>query len=78
MLVPNLMRGVGVEAGGGLVQEDESWIAEQRYADVAPLGLPACGLATHVSCQTDGLNRHREAHAGFICVPVADSSDIEA
>jgi len=37
----HLVGSVGVEAGGGLVQEDDARIAQQRDADVAPLRLPA-------------------------------------
>ena len=36
------MGSVGVQTRGGLVQEDEPGIAEQRYANVAALCLPAC------------------------------------
>lgn len=43
---------VGVQARGGLVQEDESGIAQQRYADVTALGLPACTGITSLSGHT--------------------------
>ena len=74
MLVPDLVRGVGVEAGGGLIQEDEPRVAEQRYSNVAPLGLPACRPATQVVCRSDGLVQHRGLHLEVICVHLASSS----
>ena len=42
----DLVRGVGVEARGRLIQEDEPRVAKQRDSNVAALCLPACGPAT--------------------------------
>ena len=43
---------VGVQARGGLVQEDEPGIAQQRYANVTALGLSACIGTTSLSGHT--------------------------
>ena len=70
----DLVGGVGVEAGGGIFLDEEPRVAEQRYSNVAPLGLPACGPAGHVSCRSDGLVQHGAMHLELICVRLASSS----
>lgn len=42
----DLVRGVGVQAGGGLIKEEHSGVGDKRNADVDTLALPACHAQT--------------------------------
>ena len=59
--VCHLVRGVGVQAGGRLVQEQHARVGDQRNANVGPLGLRGHNLLKTPSTITEA--HHRVAAA---------------
>ena len=71
----------GVESGGGLVEQQQAWLADQRAGDAEPLPH-AVGVASHAILgaprQVDGVERGVDASSRAVAVEGRDELEVLA